>query len=91
MDIGIDKIGVYVPKNYIDIVELAKARDVDPNKFTIGIGQDKQAVPQPYEDAVTMAANSADSILTTEDKQALGLLIVGTESSIDESKSSAAF
>lgn len=91
MDIGIDKIGVYVPKNYIDIVELAKARDVDPNKFTIGIGQDKQAVPQPYEDAVTMAANSADSILTTEDKKALGLLIVGTESSIDESKSSAAF
>jgi len=91
MNIGIDKIGFYVPKDYIDIVELAKARDVDPNKFTIGIGQDKQAVPQPYQDAVTMAASSADSILTAEDKKNLGLLIVGTESSIDESKSTAAF
>lgn len=91
MDIGIDKIGFYVPNDYIDIVELAKARDVDPNKFTIGIGQDKQAVPMPYQDAVTMAASSADSILTAEDKKALGLLIVGTESSVDESKSTAAF
>jgi len=91
MKIGIDKIGFYVPKDYIDIVELAKARDVDPDKFTIGIGQDKQAVPQPYQDAVTLAASSADSILTDEDKKDLGLLIVGTESSVDESKSTAAF
>ncbi|WP_334332252.1 MULTISPECIES: hydroxymethylglutaryl-CoA synthase [unclassified Companilactobacillus] len=91
MDIGIDKIGFYVPKDYIDIVELAKARDVDPNKFTIGIGQDKQAVPKPYQDAVTLAASSADSILSAEDKKDLGLLIVGTESSVDESKSTAAF
>lgn len=91
MNIGIDKIGFYVPKDYIDIVELAEARDVDPNKFTIGIGQDKQAVPQPYQDAVTLAASSADKILTAEDKKDLGLLIVGTESSVDESKSTAAF
>ena len=91
MDIGIDKIGFYVPKDYIDIVELAKRRDVDPNKFTIGIGQDKQAVPLPHQDAVTMAASSADSILTDEDKKDLGMLIVGTESSVDESKSTAAF
>ncbi|KRK96582.1 hydroxymethylglutaryl-CoA synthase [Companilactobacillus futsaii] len=91
MDIGIDKIGFYVPKDYIDIVELAKRRDVDPNKFTIGIGQDKQAVPLPHQDAVTMAASSADSILTDDDKKALGMMIVGTESSVDESKSTAAF
>ena len=91
MDIGIDKIAFYVPKDYIDIVELAKRRDVDPNKFTIGIGQDKQAVPLPHQDAVTMAASSADSILTDEDKKDLGMLIVGTESSVDESKSTAAF
>ncbi|MFC6175377.1 hydroxymethylglutaryl-CoA synthase [Companilactobacillus huachuanensis] len=91
MDVGIDKIGFYVPKDYIDIVELAKARDIDPDKFTIGIGQDKQAVPQPYQDAVTLAASSADSILSADDKKDIGLLIVGTESSVDESKSTAAF
>ncbi|WP_268870350.1 hypothetical protein [Companilactobacillus nodensis] len=59
MDVGIDRLGFYTPKKYIDIVELAEARDVDPNKFTIGIGQSKQAVPDVYQDAVTMAAEAA--------------------------------
>ncbi|WP_129044616.1 hydroxymethylglutaryl-CoA synthase [Companilactobacillus metriopterae] len=91
MSIGIDKLGFYTPKNYIDIVELAEARDVEPGKFTIGIGQDKQAVPNPYEDVVTMAAEAANQILTEDNKKDIELVIVGTESSIDESKSSSAF
>lgn len=91
MDIGIEKIGFYTPKNYIDIVELAKARNQEPDKFTIGIGQDKQAVPAVYEDAVTMAAEASHQILTDDDKKNLGLLIVGSESSVDESKAAALF
>ncbi|WP_099974380.1 hydroxymethylglutaryl-CoA synthase [Lactobacillus terrae] len=91
MSIGIDKLGFYTPKNYIDIVELAEARDVEPGKFTIGIGQDKQAVPNPYEDVVTMAAEAANQILTEDNKKDIELVIVGTESSIDESKSSSTF
>ncbi|WP_125770089.1 hydroxymethylglutaryl-CoA synthase [Companilactobacillus furfuricola] len=90
MDIGIEKIGFYTPKNYIDIVELAKARNQEPDKFTIGIGQSKQAVPAVYEDAVTMAAEAAEQILT-DDRTNIGLVIVGTESSVDESKASALF
>ncbi|MQS51809.1 hydroxymethylglutaryl-CoA synthase [Companilactobacillus mishanensis] len=91
MDIGIDKIGFYTPKNYIDIVDLAKARNQDPDKFTIGIGQEKQAVPMPYEDAVTMAAEAASQVLDDTNRSDIGLLIVGTESSVDESKASALF
>ncbi|MFC6324143.1 hydroxymethylglutaryl-CoA synthase [Companilactobacillus baiquanensis] len=89
MDIGIDKIGFYTPKKYIDIVELAKARKVDPDKFTIGIGQSKQAVPLEYQDSVTMAAEAADQIISKDDN--IGLVIVGTESSVDESKAVATF
>jgi len=89
MDIGIDKIGFYTPKKYIDVVELAKARNVDPDKFTIGIGQSKQAVPMQYQDSVTMAAEAADQIISDDDN--IGLVIVGTESSVDESKAAAAF
>ncbi|AKP68128.1 hydroxymethylglutaryl-CoA synthase [Companilactobacillus ginsenosidimutans] len=91
MDIGIERIGFYTPNSYIDIVELAKARGQEPDKFTIGIGQDKQAVPAIYEDAVTMAAESADQILDDSNKKDIGLVIVGTESSVDESKASALF
>lgn len=91
MEIGIEKLGFYTPKNYIDIVELAKARNQEPDKFTIGIGQDKQAVPAVYEDAVTMAAEAADQVLDETNRDDIGLVIVGTESSVDESKASALF
>jgi len=91
MDVGIDRLGFYTPKKYIDIVELAEARDVEPNKFTIGIGQSKQAVPDVYQDAVTMAAEAADKVLDDDNRNDIGLVIVGTESSVDESKATSAF
>jgi hydroxymethylglutaryl-CoA synthase len=40
----------------------------------------------PYEDTVTMSANAARPILTEEDKEQIGLLIVGTEGSVDFGK-----
>ncbi len=42
--IGIDKINFYVPKYYVTMRNLAEARQVDPNKFLIGIGQTEMAV-----------------------------------------------
>ncbi|WP_125569074.1 hydroxymethylglutaryl-CoA synthase [Companilactobacillus insicii] len=91
MDVGIDRLGFYTPKKYIDIVELANERGVDPDKFTIGIGQSKQAVPDIYQDAVTMAAEAADNVLDDDNRSDIGLVIVGTESSVDESKAVSAF
>ena len=44
MDIGIDQIGFYTPNKFVDMVDLANARNQDPNKFLIGIGQDRMAV-----------------------------------------------
>lgn len=70
------------------MVDLAHAREVDPNKFTIGIGQDQMAVSKTH-DIVTFAASAAKEILEPEDLQAIDMVIVGTESGIDESKASA--
>lgn len=89
MNVGIDKINFYVPPYYVDMTELALARDVDPNKFLLGIGQEQMAINPKTQDIITFAANAAREILTPEDLQAIDMVIVGTESSIDESKASA--
>lgn len=89
--VGIDKIGLYVPQYYIEMTELAQARGVEPSKYTIGIGQDKMAVPPLDQDVVAMAANAAASILDEYDRLAIDQVIVGTESAFDYSKSVASY
>lgn len=91
LEIGIDKIGFYAPHLFMDMTKLAESRDIDPNKFTIGIGQDKMAVPPVTQDAVTMAANAALEILDDKDKQAIDFVIFGTETGVDSSKSAAVY
>ncbi|MHA3066459.1 hydroxymethylglutaryl-CoA synthase [Lacticaseibacillus saniviri] len=86
MTIGIDQLGFYTPNYYVDLVDLAQARGVDPDKFTIGIGQDKQAVPPSSQDVVTMGASAANEFLTPDMKQDIALIVLGTETGIDASK-----
>ncbi len=75
----------------MDLTDLAQARDVDPNKYLIGIGQSEQTVVPVTQDAVTMAANAASKLLTETDRQALGMVLFGTESGVDHSKSAAVY
>ncbi|MFT8704539.1 hydroxymethylglutaryl-CoA synthase [Bifidobacterium aquikefiricola] len=89
--IGIDRMGMFVPGQYLDVEDLARARGVEPAKFTKGIGQSRMSVPQHYDDIVSMGANAIADILPDIDVNRLGLLIVGTESGIDQSKSSSLF
>lgn len=91
MQIGIDKIGFSTSSLYLDLVELAEARGVDPNKYLIGIGQAKQAVIAPTQDIVTMGASAAAQILTETEKAKITTVIVATESGIDNSKASAIY
>jgi len=91
LKIGIDKIGFYAPHLYLDMRKLAEARNIDPDKFTIGIGQEKMALPPLTQDSVTLAANAALDILSKEDKQAIDFVIFGTESGIDNSKSAGVY
>ncbi|MBP2077253.1 hydroxymethylglutaryl-CoA synthase [Oceanobacillus polygoni] len=91
MNIGIDKIGFYTPHLYVDMNKLAVARDIEPEKFTIGIGQEKMAIAPITQDPVTLAANAALGILTEADKEKIDFVIFGTESGIDNSKSAGVY
>ncbi|HFI0256443.1 TPA: hydroxymethylglutaryl-CoA synthase [Streptococcus suis] len=89
MNIGIDKIGFAAPDYVLDLADLAQARNVDPNKFKIGLLQSEMAVAPITQDIVTLGAQAAEAILTDDDKQNIDMVIVGTESSVDQSKATA--
>ena len=89
MTIGIDQINFYIPQFYVNMAELAEARGVDPNKFLKGIGQTEMAVSPVSQDIVSMGANAAKDILSDDDKKAVSMVIVATESAIDSAKASA--
>lgn len=91
LKIGIDKINFFIPHLYVDMNKLAVARNVEPAKFTIGIGQEKMAVAPMTQDTVTLAANAALDMLTDEDKEKIDTVIFATESGIDHSKAAAIY
>lgn len=91
MEIGLEKISFNIPHLYVDMNELAKARNEDPAKYTIGIGQDEMAVAPLSQDPVTLAANAALQMLTEEDKEAIDLIMFATETGIDQSKAASVY
>lgn len=91
MQIGIDKMAFATTPYYLDLVDLAQARGEDPNKYLIGIGQNKQAVVPPTQDIVTLAAEAASRLLDEQDRSAISTVIVATESGIDNSKATAIY
>jgi hydroxymethylglutaryl-CoA synthase len=91
--VGIEALGLAIPRRYLDLVELAEARGVDPAKYTQGLGAREMAVADPGEDTVALAATAARRALAAAalDPGALGLLVVGTETGVDHSKPVASF
>ena len=91
MTIGIDKIGFATSPYVLRLKDLAAARDTDPEKLNKGLLLKEQSVAPITEDIVTLAATAADDILTDEDKEAIDMVILATESGIDQSKAAAVF
>lgn len=93
MKIGIDALGVAVPRRYVDMVELARARGVEPGKYVDGLGAREMAVAEPGEDTVALAALAGSRALAASeiDRGSLGMLVVGTETGVDHSKPVASF
>jgi hydroxymethylglutaryl-CoA synthase len=83
--VGIDNIGFYTPRVYLDLATLATARGVDASKYKIGIGQEKMSLIMPFEDIVTMAAEAAYDIIQGQ-QESIGMVLFATESGIDFSK-----
>ena len=91
MKIGIDKFGFAMPSYYLDIRDLATARGIEPDKFTKGLLQLEMSIPPVSQDIVTLGAQAAFEILDKDDLEKIDMIIVGTESGIDQSKASAVF
>lgn len=89
--IGIDKIGFAMPKYFLDIRDLALGRNENENKFVKGLMQSEMSIAPVTEDIITLGASAAAQILDEEDKKNIEMVIVGTESGIDQSKASAVF
>ena len=91
MKIGIDKIGFAMPKYFLDIADLAKARNINANKYVKGLLQLEMSIAPITQDIVTLGAIAASEFLTEEDKKNIDMIIIGTESGIDQSKSASIF
>lgn len=84
--VGIEKLNVYGTSMYLDQADLAKARGKDPEQIKKDYLIETRSLNPTWEDAVTMAANAAMTMLSEEDKKDIGMLIVGTEGSVDFGK-----
>jgi hydroxymethylglutaryl-CoA synthase len=91
MKVGIESLGLYVPRQYLDLSALAEERGVAPEKFPEGLGQERMAVPAPDEDVVTMGANAAVQAIEGIDLDTFDTIIFATESGIDQSKAAAIY
>lgn len=89
--IGIDKIGFAMPKYFLDIRDLALGRNENENKFVKGLMQSEMSISPVTEDIVSLGASAAAQILDEEDKKNIDMVIVGTESGVDQSKASSVF
>ncbi|AJA69625.1 MULTISPECIES: hydroxymethylglutaryl-CoA synthase family protein [Myroides] len=94
MKVGIDSIAYFIPKIHLPIETLAIERNIEPLKLTKGLGLQKMALLDTYQDVITMAANAAYSLLqdnTTIAPQDIAKIYVGTESGLDNSKPIASY
>ncbi|MGT2755646.1 hydroxymethylglutaryl-CoA synthase [Streptococcus ovuberis] len=89
--IGIDKIGLALPEYVLRLTDLAKARGVDPDKYTLGLMQEAMAIAPLSQDIVTLGAQASAAILDDDDKAHIDMIILGTETGIDQSKAAAVY
>lgn len=91
MIIGIDKIGFATSQYVLKLEALAQARGQKVEKYTSGLMLDALSITPITEDIVTLASAAADDILDEQDKAAIDMVIVATESSIDQSKAASIY
>jgi len=84
--IGIERLGVYPCTLTLSIAELCRARGLDAHNFCERLFCRERSLVGPFEDVVTMAVNAAKPVVDAAGADAIGLLIVATESSVDQEK-----
>jgi hydroxymethylglutaryl-CoA synthase len=91
--VGLEAIALDIPNRFVDLGELAEARGVDPAKFMKGLGQREMAVASASEDTVVFAVGAGARLIHQFqlDPSSIGLLIIGTETGIDQSKAASSY
>ena len=91
--VGIEAIAVAIPRRYIDLGDLARARGVDPAKYIQGLGGLEMSVSEPGEDSAALAASAVAKLIANRglDPSRIGMLVVGTETGVDHSKAVASY
>lgn len=89
MNIGISAIQVYFPNTYVNLDKLENYDRASKGKYTIGLGQSNMSVTNDREDTITMALTVTEALIKDYNinPKMIGRLEVGSESSIDRSKS----
>jgi 3-hydroxy-3-methylglutaryl CoA synthase len=83
---GIDKLRVYPSTAVLDIETLCRARGTDFGQVSRTLMTRERSVVPPWEDTVTLAINAAADLLAPQERDSVGLLVVATESSVDQEK-----
>jgi polyketide biosynthesis 3-hydroxy-3-methylglutaryl-CoA synthase-like enzyme PksG len=89
VNVGIEAMNVFGGSVYLDVMQLAKHRQLDTTRFENLLMKEK-TVALPYEDPVTYGVNAAKPLLDSlseAEKERIELLITCTESGIDFGKS----
>ncbi len=80
-NVGIDSMGFYTSKYYVDLRELAEVRNVDPNKYLKGLLTKEMRIPAQGEDIVSMAVKAGQYALTKGNiaPEEIDAIFLGTE------------
>lgn len=91
MKVGIDLIHFATANYYLGLDTFAAEKNIDVDKFYIGIGQEKMSIAPPDEDIVSLAAKAAAPILEKIDASEISAVLFATETGVDQSKSAGVF
>ncbi|MGJ8514840.1 hydroxymethylglutaryl-CoA synthase [Carnimonas bestiolae] len=91
MNPGIEGIAFATSRYALELAALAEARGIDPRKYAVGLGINVMSVAPPDEDTVTLAAAAAEQALQGIDREQIEMVLLGTESGIDQSKAASTF
>lgn len=87
--VGIEAMNVFAGTAYLDVMQLARLRQLDTTRFE-NLMMKEKTVALPYEDPVTCGVNAAKPLvdaLSESEKDRIEMLITCTESAIDFGKS----
>jgi hydroxymethylglutaryl-CoA synthase len=86
LSIGIEKLGIYPTTFALNMQQLCTARNHDFADIRDTMMIDERSVCAAWEDPVTMAVNAANAMLSEQDRANIELLIVTSESGVDQEK-----